>query len=185
MDASLLPQRKPGNFPVLLASSICGIAHSPKVPPPGITKCARNSASNVVMPESTVSSLALMQRQSTRHFDRQACSHAGAWLSNRLDLEVMSCGRSADDPTESLRLEMAGRFLAYDITLDGGFVSVSAQPMDKGDPPEMLLKVGDTLPEWRTMCKLMTALKRNQIKTLLPRPLEIGGSGPDAFVIGD
>ena len=40
------------------------------------TKCARNSASKVVMPDSTASSLAFTQRQSARHFDRQACSHS-------------------------------------------------------------------------------------------------------------
>ena len=110
---------------------------------------------------------------------------AGAWLSNRFDLEVMSCGRSADDPPESFRLEMTGRFLAYDVSLNEGCVSVSAQPMDNGDPPEILLKVGDTLPEFRTVCELITALERNQIKALFPRPLEIGGSGPNGFVIGD
>lgn len=80
---------------------------------------------------------------------------------------------------------MSGRFLSYEIMLNEGMVSVSAQPMDQGDPPELLLRVSDSLPEWRTVCKLITALERNQIKVLNPKPLEIGGGGPDGWVIGD
>jgi hypothetical protein len=108
-----------------------------------------------------------------------ALINCGAWLSHHLDLEVMGCSQSG----EAIRLELTGRFLAYDITLDQGLVSLSAQLMDQGDAPELLLKVGDTLPEWQTVCKLITALERNQIKALSPKPLEIG-EGCNGFVIG-
>jgi hypothetical protein len=114
-----------------------------------------------------------------------ALIYAGAWLSNRFDLEVMSCGRSADAPLESLKLEMCGRFLAYDLTLDGDWIFVSAQPMDKGDPLELLLRIEDSLENWRTVVKLISACEHNRIKALFPRPLEIGGTGPNSFVIGD
>ena len=49
-----------GILPVPYASSICGANQSPTVPPSGNTRLARNSLSNVVMPDSTASSLALM-----------------------------------------------------------------------------------------------------------------------------
>ena len=112
-----------------------------------------------------------------------ALINCGAWLSNHLDLEVMGCGQSGADRPEAIRLELAGKFLAYHLTLDQGCVSLSAQLMDQGDQPELLLKVGDTLPEWRTVCKLISALERNQIKALSPKPLEIGNGGPNSFVI--
>ena len=114
-----------------------------------------------------------------------AMVYAGAWLSTRFDLEVLSFGRAGDAPLQSCKLEMVGRFLAYDLTLDDGWIFVSAQPMDKGDPPELLLKISDSLENWRTVVKLISACEHNRIKALFPRPLEIGGVGPNSFVIGD
>ena len=76
---------------------------------------------------------------------------AGAWLSNLLDLEVLGCGRAGDAPAHSGKLELSGRFLAYDITLDGGWIFVSAAVMDRGDPPECLLTIADNAENWRTV----------------------------------
>jgi hypothetical protein len=46
--------------------------------------------------------------------------------------------------SNSCTLEACGRFLAYVIKLDGGFVFIRVQPMDSGDSLETLLRVGDT-----------------------------------------
>ena len=98
---------------------------------------------------------------------------AGAWLSNLLDLEVLGCGRAGDAPAHSCKLEMSGRFLAYDITLDGGWIFLSVAVMDRADPPESLLTIADNAENWRTVCQLITALERSAIRQLQPRPLEI------------
>ena len=88
---------------------------------------------------------------------------AGAWLSKLLDL-VLGCGRAGDAPAHSGKLELSGRFLAYDITLDGGWIFVSAAVMDRGDPPECLLTIADNAENWRTVCQLITALERSAIR---------------------
>jgi hypothetical protein len=108
---------------------------------------------------------------------------AGAWLSNLLDLEVLGCGRAGDAPAQSCKLELSGQFLAYDITLDGGWIFLSVAVMDRGDPPESLLSLADNAENWRTICQLVAALERSAIRELQPRPLEIGPPGPNCWVI--
>ena len=110
---------------------------------------------------------------------------AGAWLSNRFELEVLSFGRAGDAPEHSCKLEMVGDFLAFDITLDGSWIFVSAQPCDSGDAPELLVTFPDNATGWQDTCRLISALIRNQIESLSTRPLEIGHGGPNSFVIGD
>jgi hypothetical protein len=57
--------------------------------------------------------------------------YAAAWLSNRFDLEVLNFGRAGNAPPQSCKLEMLGRFLAYDVTLDGNRIFIYAQVMDR------------------------------------------------------
>ncbi len=110
---------------------------------------------------------------------------AAAWVSNLVDLEILSFGRAGDAPAHSCRLEMSGRHLAYIITLDGGWIFVSAAVMDRGDPPESLLTIADNAANWRTVCKVITGLERNNIRELQPKPLEVGPpDARDSFVIG-
>ena len=68
---------------------------------------------------------------------------------------------------------MAGRFLCHHIKLDGGFVTVSAQLMDEGSEPELLLKaVGETEAAWQTtIAPLVASLERNEVRSL-ERPIE-------------
>jgi hypothetical protein len=106
------------------------------------------------------------------------------WLEDKLGLETLNIGREGLDPKDSCTLTMFGRHLFYAIKLDGGFVFVSAELMDAGDPPEQLLSIGDGPEGWRTITRLIAALERNKIKSL-ERPIEIGGTGPNAWVIGD
>jgi hypothetical protein len=94
-------------------------------------------------------------------------------------------GGAAFAPKDSCKLEMTGRWPAYDVTLEGGWIFLSIQLMDQGDPPESPLSVGDGSEGWRTSCKPIAALERNQINSLSPRPIEIGEPGsPDSWVIG-
>jgi hypothetical protein len=109
---------------------------------------------------------------------------AGAWFQQTLAMEVITIGRAADNLTEDCLMEVGGRWLFFRIALRGGWVWLSVCLMDEGDEPQLLLNVGDGPEGWRTICRLVAALERNQIKSLEPRPLEIGESGsPDSWVI--
>ena len=108
--------------------------------------------------------------------------YAAAWLSTRFDLEVLNFGRAGDAPPSSCKLEMAGTFLFYDLTLDGGFIFISAQVMDQGDPPELLISFPDGPQGWMDTCSLISALERNNVRSL-ERPIE-AGTGKNGFVIG-
>ena len=68
---------------------------------------------------------------------------SAAWMSHQMDLEVVAFGRAGDAPKDSCLLQMTGRFLAYDVFLDGGWIFLSAQLMDRSDPPESLASFGD------------------------------------------
>jgi hypothetical protein len=78
---------------------------------------------------------------------------------------------------------MTGRWLAFRIVLDGGWIVLSAQRMDSGDPEESLLTAADGPSGWQTVCRLLAALERSGIKELR-KPIELGDFGRDAWVIG-
>jgi hypothetical protein len=110
---------------------------------------------------------------------------AGAWSGHTLGLEIMAIGRSAEDNDkgEDLVLEMTGRFLAYRITLRGGWVWLYAAEMDAPENFELLINVGDGEAGWRkTICPLIKSLERSGCRSL-QRPIEIGESGPDSWCI--
>jgi hypothetical protein len=113
-----------------------------------------------------------------------ALVQCAAYLAHEFGVETLSMGREGLDRKDSCTAEMYGRHLLYVIKLDGGFVFLSACPMDRGDVPEQLLSVGDGPRGWDTLTKLAARLERHRIKALQPRPLEIGPSGPLGFVIG-
>ena len=111
-----------------------------------------------------------------------AMIYAGAWLSTRFDLKVLSFGRAGDAPPQSCKLELVGDFLAFEIVLDGGFIFISAQVCDRGDPPELLVSFPDGPQGWQDTCALISALERNNVRSL-ERPIE-AGTGKNGFVIG-
>jgi hypothetical protein len=45
--------------------------------------------------------------------------------------------------------------------------------MDAGDEPQQLLSGADGAKGWRTICRLVAARERNQVKSL-ERPIEAG-----------
>jgi hypothetical protein len=90
--------------------------------------------------------------------------YAGAWCSHTLGLEVMSIGRSPEDNFNALDcvLEMSGRFLAYRITLRGGWALLYAVEMDSPGKFELLINVADGEAGWqKTICPLIKALEKS------------------------
>jgi hypothetical protein len=111
-----------------------------------------------------------------------ALIYAGAWLGNEFGMEAIACGRGALSNADCV-LEICGKFLFFTITLRAGDVTVAAQPMDAGDPPDLLLRIGDNENGWDTIRRLVASLERNQVKSL-QRPIESGEAGdPDAWRI--
>ncbi|MGB7839615.1 MAG: hypothetical protein WBL40_16050 [Terrimicrobiaceae bacterium] len=96
-----------------------------------------------------------------------------AWCSRVFNLEVESFGRAGSAPKDTCKLEMSGRFLFYDVTLDGGWIFLSVALMDRGDPPESLVQFADGLEGWQTLGQLISAFERHNIKSL-QRPIEMG-----------
>jgi hypothetical protein len=114
-----------------------------------------------------------------------AMVRAAVWLENRAGLETLNIGREGLAPTNSCTLELSGRHLFYSVLLDGGFVFLSAQPMDCGDSLERLVGVGDGSDGWKTICHLIVAFERSGITCLAPKPIQLGEPGlPDCWVIG-
>ena len=96
-----------------------------------------------------------------------------AWCSRVFNLEVESFGRAGSARKDTCKLEMSGRYLFYDVTLDGGWIFLSLSLMDKGDPPESLVHFADGPEGWHTLAQLISAFERHNIKSL-ERPFEIG-----------
>ena len=64
------------------------------------------------------------------------------------------------------------------------WIWVAACSMDEAaDQPELLFNIGDGPEGWITVRRFVMALERSGIKSLKERPLRIGESGPDCFVI--
>ena len=96
-----------------------------------------------------------------------------AWCQRVFNLEVESFGRSASAGKDACKLEMTGRFLFYDVTLDGRWIFLSLQLMDRGDPPDSLVHFPDNAEGWHALAQLISAFERHNIKSL-ERPIEMG-----------
>ena len=68
--------------------------------------------------------------------------HAACWFTDRLDIEVLSIGRSAH-AVEDCVLEIVGKWLAYLITLRGGWIWLYASLADSSDEPEPIAHFAD------------------------------------------
>ena len=108
---------------------------------------------------------------------------SAAWLDHRLGMEVLSIGRSATGP-EDCALELCGTQLLVRVTLQGGWIWVSACSLDEGEPPQLLFNVGDGHEGWVTVRRFVMALERSGLCSLKERPIRIGEPGsPDAWTI--
>ena len=82
------------------------------------------------------------------------------------------------------RSKPAARHLAYRLKTDGGWIFVSAGPMDTGDS-ELLVSLADGKAGWNACSRPHSGPGAQCSRTLQPRPLELGQPGsPDCFVIG-
>jgi hypothetical protein len=87
-----------------------------------------------------------------------AMIQAAVWFENTLGMETLFIGRHGLDRKDTCLLEVCGRHLEYLIKLDGGFVFVSALPLDSLSEPEPLLSVADG-QGWPTICKLSQGIR--------------------------
>jgi hypothetical protein len=111
-----------------------------------------------------------------------AMIHAAVWLETQLDVEILFIGRKTGLERFDCCLEAAGKHLSYQISLDGGYVFLRAAVLDSIADSEQLLSVGDCKDGWTTICKVVQALERNNIRAL-ERPIECGSGGPNSWVI--
>ena len=115
-----------------------------------------------------------------------AMINAGAALEHEVDsIQVIEIGRPATAPEQDFTMQVCGRFLSYTIALYGPQIHLSAQPMDVGDPPDLLLRTGDNENGWQTVRGVIAALETHGI-TSLARPIKAwdGYDGANGFVIG-
>jgi hypothetical protein len=103
-----------------------------------------------------------------------------SWLENNLGVSVLSIDRQGFDPANSCTLEVCGRHRFYVVRLDGGFVFLSAQLMDAGGPPEILLTAADGEAGWKTVSRLIAGLERNEVQSL-QKPIEFGEGSNGSF----
>ena len=106
----------------------------------------------------------------------------GRHLEENYGLETQFLGRRGLDRPESFRLEMTGKFLAYYVQIDGGWVNLRLQLMDSGEEPELIVTVADGPPGWKRIYHLMCRLEEEEIKSL-QKPIRIGEIGSDGIVI--
>ena len=71
-------------------------------------------------------------------------------------------------------LELAGEHLLYSVALKRTGVFLSAAPLDGAGVLEFLVRFNDTAEDWATLQRLVRALEVNAIRSLHPRPLEVG-----------
>lgn len=128
-------------------------------------------------------------RDSPRHVTMKdhsgvvAIIKASLFFDEVLGMESLSIGRGGLDRYECM-LEMSGRFLSYEIYIDGGFIFVSTpQAMDLGEEREPLFSIPDTKEKWPIVCRFVQSLERSRITSLKERPIEIGEGGKDSWLI--
>jgi hypothetical protein len=106
-----------------------------------------------------------------------ALIHIGAQLENDFGMETLSIGSPAVGDADCI-LQIAAPWLAYEISLHGGAILLSAIPMDSAEPPDLLLRDKDTETGWATTRGVINALEKYQIKSL-ERPIEAAGDDRD------
>jgi hypothetical protein len=74
-------------------------------------------------------------------------------------------------------MELAGDFLLYEITLTRSGVFLAATPLDDAGALERIFGFKDVSNDWATLQRLVRALEVNAIRSLHPRPLEVGYDG--------
>jgi hypothetical protein len=107
---------------------------------------------------------------------------SGLWIERNATIEVLSIGRPALSRDDCV-MELAGRQLLLHIALRGTWIWLSVASLDSGESPELLCNFGDGPRGWSNLRRLVLALERSGLRSLQPRPVRIGDTGPDAYVI--
>ena len=103
----------------------------------------------------------------------------GAELEHQFSsIEVIEIGRPATGPEQDFTMQVCGRWLFYTVALYGPQIRLSAQPMDTGAAPDLLLRDRDNENGWQTARGVIAALERYEIKSL-ERPMEAAGDDRD------
>jgi hypothetical protein len=106
----------------------------------------------------------------------------GAWCDAVLGREVLSIGRSAIDKEDCV-LELCGSQLLVRVAIASSWIWISACSLDE-DTPEFLFNIGDAPAGWLTVRRFCQALERSGVRSLHPRPIQLGEPGAaDCFVI--
>jgi hypothetical protein len=98
-----------------------------------------------------------------------AMAKVACWLEDVAGITVEFIGRNALDRYSTRTLRASGKHLAFEVLIDGGWLWISACPMDSGSQ-ERLMTVGDGPSGWRACCKLLLALERAEVSSL-SRPI--------------
>jgi hypothetical protein len=93
---------------------------------------------------------------------------------SELNLAIESFGRGGLDRAESCTLIMTGAAFLYEIKIDDGYIFVAVALMDNADEPERLFVIGDTTNGWQTVQSFCMALESSGLRSLQPRPCDIG-----------
>ena len=93
-------------------------------------------------------------------------------------IEVIEIGRPATGPEQAFTMQVCGRWLFYTVALYGPQIRLSAQSMDTGAAPDLLLRDRDNENGWQTARGVIAALERYEIKSL-ERPMEAAGDDRD------
>ena len=116
------------------------------------------------------------------HTGVAAMVRSAVWLDDQLGLEILFIGRGGLDRENTSKLEASGKHLTYIVVLDNTFVFLYAQVLDSCEEPELLWNAGDTVENWRLICRIVGGLERNGVRCL-QRPIEVGEGGPNSWVI--
>ena len=106
-----------------------------------------------------------------------AAINLAVFCENELAMVVLEIGplsESGAHPALDARLELAGEHLLYSISLKRTGVFLSAAPLDGAGVLKFLVRFNDTAADWATLQRLVRALEVNAIRSLHPRPLEVG-----------
>jgi hypothetical protein len=96
---------------------------------------------------------------------------------------TLNIGREPLASEDSCTLQSAARHLLYVVLLNRAGANLAAQPLDAAGAPETLVRLPDDAQGWDVLRRLVDALETNEIKTLHPRPLEVGPIGPNGWII--
>jgi hypothetical protein len=112
--------------------------------------------------------------------------YLASWCDNVLQMEVLSIGRSVEqnNNAEDCVLTVVGKWLAYRISLRGGWIWFAVSLSDKGDAPDELLHVADGDEGFTILRHLLLAFERSGCRSL-ERPIQLGDEdgGPHSWLI--